>query len=458
MPHTHRNKRHNKGSGGGGGTPPQQQSQGKNALRGMSLQQQQQSLQPQGGQKGGGQKGQQGGKTTPPPRSNESALKRAAHKLGEVASIDGAFQGIGGLLDVLAPTAGQGFSGSVDVKIKPPLGSGFYMNLNLEGTAKRNTDDKLELEGKVALVIGGAGKVSYFEGYVGARGMLAVKATGKSGYDCLRLMGLGIHQTIAAWTPKGADWLFGAEFEKNVVEGMVPKTEGNKADGLEYTGELGVEGGLGGGGEEGGPEGKLATGYRGKHTLSKEKPGDKKIASETDHGLMVVLGGKAKALGLELEGAIDMFVTKDKPVQWELKGEIAADADKLKDAMQVVKALGDLGGGLLGTARSAAALQEKGGQGDKGTWAKVRTALGGLSIFPKTAVGLAMHDKGKNAPLGTKAAFELGLKFEGKELKEFNLEALQKYEPSEGTKDLLGKAGVELGGKQSTTLVNKKLD
>ena len=398
--------------------------------------------------------------TTAPTTSGETTFQKVTRKLGEVASIDDAFGAIGGLLDMLAPVSGQGFSGQLDVKIKPPLGGGFYLNLNLEGTAKRNTDDKLELEGKIGLVVGAAGSVGYFSGYVGARGMLGVKATADGGYGCLRLMGLGIHSTIGAWTTRGADWLFGGGYEQAVVGGMTPETEGGKADSLEYTGELGVEGGSGGtsGGEEASVEGKLQTGLRSKTKISKEKAGDTKAKSETENGFMLVLGGKAKAGGLEVEGGGDMFIASGKPVAWELKCEAAADADKLKDPAQIAKSAGDVFGNLLGTYRSCVNNYEKRMGGDKNRWAQARISLGALSAVPKVTMGQAMHAQGSKAPLGTKAAFEVGLKFEGATLKEFTIEALQKYELPDTAKTALSNVGVELGGKQSTTVLSHKTD
>jgi len=416
-----------------------------------------------GGGGGGGSSGSQtgGGRVQTPPQtttpSNEGALKKIASKIGEVASVEAAFEAIGGLIDLMAPISGQGFSGSVDVKIKPPGGSGFYLNLNLEGTAKRNVDDKLELEGKVAIVLGAVGGLSeWFSGYVGARGMIAVKATADGGIECLRLLGLGIHRTMAAWSTKGADWLFGGGYEKDVVKGMTPETEGGKADSLEYTGELGAEGGVGAKPGQEGVEGKMALGYRGKHKLSKEKSGDTTIKAETEHGFMLNLVGKGKAGGLEIEGGVDMFLTSAKPPQWELKAEVAADADKMKDRGQIAKLLGDAIGGMTGVYRSALSLQEKAAKGDKSNYAKARTALGGLATFPKATAAMAMHKQGSKAPLGTKPAFELGLKFEGTTLQEFNIEALQKFELPEGAKDALGTAGVEIGGKQSTNILSQK--
>ena len=40
---------------------------------------------------------------------------------------------------------------------------------------------------------------------------------------------------------------------------------------------------------------------------------------------MAVLGAKAKAAGIELDGAADLFLVSGKDPQWELKGELAAD-------------------------------------------------------------------------------------------------------------------------------------
>ncbi len=465
---------------------PGQHVQKKQALRGMSFDEGEKALLPPsegeevGAPKGGpvqmrGKKGRKGGggggggsttsskgttTTTTTPPTQETTFQKVTKKLGEVASIDDAFGAIGGLIDMLAPTSGQGFSGQIDVKIKPPLGGGFYLNLNLEGTAKRNTDDKLELEGKIGLVVGAAGNMYMFSGYVGARGMLGVKATADGGYGCLRLMGLGIHSTIAAWTTRGADWLFGGGYEQAVVGGMTPETEGGKADSLEYTGELGVEGGSGGmtGGEEAKAEGKLQTGLRSKTKISKEKSGDTKAKSETENGFMLVLGGKAKAGGLEIEGGGDMFITSGKPIAWELKCEAAADADKLKDPAQIAKNAGDVFGNLVGTYRSCVSNYEKRMGGDKNRWAQARIAVGALSTVPKMTIGHAMHKQGSKAPLGTKAAFEVGLKFEGASLKEFTIEALQKYELPDGAKEALGNVGVELGGKQSTTILSHKSD
>ncbi len=449
----------------------------KQGLKGMSFQQGQQALAPQGGGGapvqmrggkgkrkgrggGGGQQNQQNQQTTPTPTTppKEGTLTKIAKSLGEVEDIEGAFMGIGSLIDVFAPTAGQGFSGAIDVKIKPPGGNGFYLNLNFEGTAKRNNDDKLELEGKVGVVVGAAGKMTYFDGYVGARGMLAVKAISDSGFQALQLMGLGIHKTIAAWTTKGANWLFGQGYEEKVVEGMTPKTKGDKADALEYTGELGVEGGLGGGDEDTAGELKLAAGYRGKTTLSKEKEGDKKVQSETEHGFMAVLAAKAKALGVEFEGAIDAFLTKGKAPQWELKGELAADKGKLKDVMAVTKAVGDVFGGAVGVFRSGVSTYEKSkdGKSEPALWNGLRTAIGAVSQVPKATMAKAMVMESKGAPEGSKPAFELSLKFEGKDLKEFNLESVAKYEPGDTTKKMLETVGVELGGKTTTNLHNHK--
>lgn len=426
----------------------------KQQLQGMNYAQQQQQLVPpgQGPQKG---KGPTAPKTTGP---NQGGLQKAVKNLGEVASVQGAFMAIGGIIDTFAPTAGQGFSGSLDVKIKPPLGSGFYMNLNFEGTAKRNSDDKLELEGKVALVVGAAGKVSYFDGYVGARGMLALKATADSGFQALELLGIGIHRTVAAWTTKGADWLFGKGYEEGVVGKMTAQDKGSKADSLEFTGELGAEGGMGAMDESGGAEGKLAAGYRNKTVLSKEKSGDKKAKVETEHGFMVALGAKAKALGLEFEGGVDAFLTKGKDPQWELKGELAADSEKLKDHAYVAKAVGDVIGGLVGVVRSGISTYQKGkdGQKEPAIWNGLRTAVGALSMAPKATMAKAMVSQGKGAPKGSKPAFELGLKFEGKELKEFGLESVAKYEPGEEIKKSLEFAGVELGGKTTTNLWSQK--
>ncbi|MCB9731949.1 MAG: hypothetical protein H6745_04865 [Deltaproteobacteria bacterium] len=417
--------------------------------------QQQQNNQNQGG--GGQQQQQQGGQQVQQP--TESGFQKVVRKLGEVATLDNAFEAIGGLMDTLAPIAGQGFSGQLDVKIKPPLGGGFYMNLNLEGTAKRNSEDKLEVEGKIAVVVGAVGRAYFFDGYVGARGALAVKATGDAGYECMRLMGLGLHNVIGAWSPRGASWIFGQGFEDDVVKGMKSEEHGDKADSLEFQGEVGVEGGIGGGNGVGGgegAEGKLAAGYRNKTKVSKEKDTDTKSKTEVEHGFMTTLGVKGKAGGFELEGGIDIFVAKGKPVAWELKAEIAAESEKLAVVTQVTKSIGDIFGMALGTARSLAGVQEKAKGGEKTTWAGIRTALGGMSIVPKVTIAAAMHDKGKNAPVGTKAAFEVGLKFEDKTLKEFTIEALQKFEPPEGMKESLGMAGVELGGKQSTSLVSVK--
>ena len=91
-------------------------------------------------------------------------------------------------------------------------------------------------------------------------------------------------------------------------------------------------------------------------------------------------------------------------------------------------------------------------------WADARTALGTLGAIPRTAMSFAMAKHSEHAPVGAKAAFEVGMKFEGRTLKEFTIEALTKYELPEGAKNALGKAGVELGGKQSTTVVAHKND
>lgn len=441
-------------------TPSQQGTQSpqskKQALKGMSYAQGQQALAPQQTTTGPG-KGK-GGKTAPK-GPNESTLQKIVKSLPEVESVQGAFTAIGSMIDVFAPTAGEGFSGALDVKIKPPLGSGFYMNLNFEGTAKRNADDKLELEGKVAVVIGAAGKVSYFDGYVGARGMLALKATADSGYQALELMGLGIHKTIAAWTTKGADWVFGKGYEEGVVGKMQSQQKGSKADSLEFTGELGAEGGMGAMDEEGGGEGKLAAGYRNKTTVTKEKDGDKKAKVETEHGFMVALAAKAKAAGMEFEGGIDAFLTSGKPPQWEVKGELAADSDKLKDLAWTLKAVTDVFGGALGVWRSAVSTNEKAksGQKEAAVWNGLRTAIGGLWMLPKATFAKAMVTQSKDAPKGSKPAFEVSLKFEGKELKEFGLESVTKYEPGETTKKALELGGVELGAKSTTNLLSKKL-
>ena len=422
----------------------------KQNLKGMSFAQGQQALAPQGGT----QVQQQRGGHTP----NPTALQKVVKSLGEVASVEHAFMAIGGLIDVFAPTVGEGFSGAIDVKIKPPQGSGFYMNLNLEGTAKRNSDDKLELEGKLGLVIGAAGKVSYFDGYVGARGMLALKATADSGFQALQLMGLGVHRTVAAWTTRGADWLFGQGYEDQVVGKMTSQEKGAKADSLEFTGELGAEGGMGAMGDENGVEGKLAAGYRNKTTLSKEKDTDLKAKVETEHGFMVAFGAKAKALGFEFEGGVDAFLTKGKDPQWELKGELAADSTKYKDQVAIAKAMGDVLGGTIGVIRSGVSTYQKAkdGQKEPAMWNGLRTAIGALSNVPKVTMAKAMASGAKGAPEGSKPAFELGLKYEGKDLKEFSLESVAKYEPGETTKKVLETAGVELGGKTTTTLINSK--
>lgn len=433
---------------------PQAKKGQKQALKGMSFAQAQQALTPP--VTSGPGKGKGG--TTAPKGPNEGTLQKIVKSLPEADSIQGAFMGIGSLIDVFAPTAGQGFSGALDVKIKPPLGSGFYMNLNFEGTAKRNNDDKLELEGKIGLVVGAAGKVSYFDGYVGARGMLALKATADSGYQALELMGLGIHKTVAAWTTKGADWLFGKGYEEGVVGKMNSQEKGAKADSLEFTGELGAEGGMGSMGEENGLEGKLTAGYRNKTTLTKEKDTDKQAKVETEHGFMVALAAKAKALGLEFEGGVDAFLTKGKEPAWELKGEFAADAENLKDATRVTKAVTDALGGTIGVLRSGVSTYQKAkdGQKEPAIWNGLRTAIGALSAVPKGTMALAMVKGAKGAPKGSKPAFEVSLKFEGKTLKEFGIESVEKYEPGEETKKWLELGGVELGAKTTTTLVNKK--
>jgi hypothetical protein len=399
----------------------------------MGYDEQQKALTPPVQQKGGTQT--TGPQVQAPRKLNMK--KGVAQKLGAVDSLSSATSVIGGVLDAMAPTAGEGFEGSVEVEIKPPAGVGFYMKLGLNGAVKRLEDGRLEVEGKTELTVGIAGEASIDTGWfgkyggswhAGVKGAIGVKATGDSGAHCMQLFGLGIHDWVKA-CPGGAyvaSKLFGGTYEADVLKTMKPEGHAKESS-LEYSAELGLDVGAG---LEAGDDNKIEAegGIAGTVTnkVTKDKDGKRKDEVETATVISVALGGESAAFGGS--GEAELTLKKGQKPDLSLSLELTPKSLDGKAVAYVAKGLADLIKPLLKVASKAAPDE------------KTRTALAvGCGWLPSQLIAEKI-----DATKGMAMGYGLGLNYENGAFKSWDLSLTREVEVEVGPLAIKGKTSREL--------------
>lgn len=461
MPQTHQQRPSGKSTPTGGVPPVLDQQAGglKAQLRGVGFDQGASQLAPPVQAKGKG--GGQGPKKTPPKSKGGQSTKGGqqvqaprqlnikkgtAQKLGQVDSLGSAITAIGGLMDAMAPTPGEGFEGDVEVEIKPPESLGFYMKLGLKGGVKRLEDGRLEVEGGVEVVVGVAGSAEIDTGWfgkyggswhAGVKGAIGLKATGDNGAHCMRLFGLGVHDWVRALPGGGyvASKLFGDTYEDDTIKSMKPEGHAKESS-LEYSGEVGLDVGAG---LEAGEETKAEVGAGASvvktNKVTKGKDGKRKDESETAKVLSIELGGETE--GFAAKGAAEISFKGNEAPDVELDIELEPKGIIGKGAGFIAKSLTDLIKPFLAYCNTTRAQHRASPEtGD-------RLAKGIALWIPSQLIAGKIHETGS-----LKAGYNLKLEYEEGKFKAWNLALTRAVEQET---EVLG-SSLKIGGKTTRDL------
>jgi hypothetical protein len=445
MPHTHQNKP----KGGKTPTPaldPQKGGGAKAGLKGMSFAQASQQLAPQTGP---GAKGAQSpttakAPTTPAPKGpaapRQLAIKKAtAQKLGKVDSMASAIGAIGGVLDAMAPTAGEGFEGDVEVEIKPPEGVGFYMKLGLSGAVKRMEDGRLEVEGSMSVTAGVAGNAeldTYWFGkygaewHAGVKGELGLKATGDNGAHCMRLFGLGVSDWVRSCRGGSyvASKLFGDSYEADTIKTMKPEGSAKESS-VEYSAALGLDVGAGlEAGEAGKAEVGAEAGVKATTKVTKGKDGKKNSETEVETFKKIALGLETAAF--DVSGEAEMSTVAGQGTKTGLSLDLVPK--EVLGGQRVgflAKALSDAVVPLLAICAKSAPVD-----------AKLRASMAaGMKWIPSQIIAAKMLDS-----MALKCGYSLKLEYEDGKFKGWSLELTREGEVEVGPVKAAGKTTREV--------------
>ena len=173
----------------------------------------------------------------------KAMVEDVAQDLGAVDSVRGMQGVVGGLLDMLAPGAGdkKKLSLKMEVACSPVVSLGLAYGVEIG----RTKDGKLTVKTTVDFRATAKADLWVAEAIIEAKVGGYIEAQGSNGAQIMDLVGLAIHEAIAAVSTNAAAYVFGETFSDDIREGM------DDDDYIESGITAGVSGGLGVSGDVG---------------------------------------------------------------------------------------------------------------------------------------------------------------------------------------------------------------